>query len=667
MGIINVLDFQIANLIAAGEVVERPSSAVKELLENAIDAGATDITVEIKRGGISFIRVSDNGCGISAEDLPVALKRHATSKIKEARDLDSIMTLGFRGEALAAISSVSITRIISKRHEDAFGTSITSEFGKVTDISQTGCKDGTTVIVENLFENVPARRKFLKKDASEAGAVISIVERVALSHPEIAIKLINNGNVEFRTQGNGKLLDTIYAVSGKDFASKLIDVDFMADGIEVMGYIGTPINVRANRNYQNFYINGRYVRSKTATAALEQAYESYLEVGKFPCCVLFINVHPVLVDVNVHPTKLEVKFSNEKTVFEAVYCAVRNALVNATDRPEVLFESGHMKESDYSMYNAFVPVHDRINDSAEKPLAPQQMFDLPVTEPVVELKEDAVKQEYETEKREETPVYGTAEISDEQKTSDVNSASAPVLPDLNSFEGIEDEIPSELLYESAPQKDERDLDERIFSLGYGVNTDKCPPYKIIGEAFNAFITVETEGKVLIIDKHAAHERILFEQMKKINRSERGTGQILLVPLIAELPYDELNALEENKEQIEAIGYKISVEKSERRLIISQMPSMLDASRAKDMLISIAGNLINGTGNIDVTKESYFEKALYQASCKAATKAGWTDSEPRIRWIVESVLSNPDIRYCPHGRPIAVEVTKHEIEKIFKRI
>ena len=664
MGIINVLDFQIANLIAAGEVVERPSSAVKELLENAIDAGATDITVEIKRGGISFIRVSDNGCGISAEDLPVALKRHATSKIKEARDLDTIVTLGFRGEALAAISSVSITRIISKRREDAFGTSITSEFGKVTDISQTGCKDGTTVIVENLFENVPARRKFLKKDSSEAAAVISIVERVALSHPEIAIKLINNGNVEFRTQGNGKLLDTIYAVFGKDFASKLIDVEFMADGIEVLGYIGTPINVRANRNYQNFYINGRYVRSKTATAALEQAYESYLEVGKFPCCVLFINVHPVLVDVNVHPTKLEVKFSNEKTVFEAIYCAVRNALVNATDRPEVLFESEHMKDSDYSMYNAFVPVHDRINDSAEKPLSPQQMFDLPVSEAVSDKEDNVTAADREPERIEERPVMSDQKPVEEKKES---TAGIPAVPDLNSFEELEDEIPPELSYESAPQKDERDLDERIFSLGYGVNTDKCPPYKIIGEAFNAFITVETEGKVLIIDKHAAHERILFEQMKKINRSERGAGQILLIPLVAELPYDELTVLEENKEQIEAIGYKFETETSKRQLVICQIPSMLDAASAKDMLISIAGNLINGTGNIDVTKESYFEKALYQASCKAATKAGWTDSEPRIRWIVESVLSNPDIRYCPHGRPIAVEVTKNEIEKIFKRI
>ena len=645
-------------------MVERPSSAVKELLENAIDAGATDITVEIKRGGISFIRVSDNGCGISAEDLPVALKRHATSKIKEARDLDTIVTLGFRGEALAAISSVSITRIISKRREDAFGTSITSEFGKVTDISQTGCKDGTTVIVENLFENVPARRKFLKKDSSEAAAVISIVERVALSHPEIAIKLINNGNVEFRTQGNGKLLDTIYAVFGKDFASKLIDVEFMADGIEVLGYIGTPINVRANRNYQNFYINGRYVRSKTATAALEQAYESYLEVGKFPCCVLFINVHPVLVDVNVHPTKLEVKFSNEKTVFEAIYCAVRNALVNATDRPEVLFESEHMKDSDYSMYNAFVPVHDRINDSAEKPLSPQQMFDLPVSEAVSDKEDNVTAADREPERIEERPVMSDQKPVEEKKES---TAGIPALPDLNSFEELEDEIPPELSYESAPQKDERDLDERIFSLGYGVNTDKCPPYKIIGEAFNAFITVETEGKVLIIDKHAAHERILFEQMKKINRSERGAGQILLIPLVAELPYDELTVLEENKEQIEAIGYKFETETSKRQLVICQIPSMLDAASAKDMLISIAGNLINGTGNIDVTKESYFEKALYQASCKAATKAGWTDSEPRIRWIVESVLSNPDIRYCPHGRPIAVEVTKNEIEKIFKRI
>ena len=688
MGKINVLDFQVANLIAAGEVVERPASAVKELLENSIDGGATDITVEIKRGGTEFIRVSDNGCGIAAEDLPVALKRHATSKISSASDLDRIMTLGFRGEALAAISSVSLTRMISKRREDASGTSITCEFGKVTDISPTGSRDGTTVIVENLFQNVPARRKFLKKDSSEAAAVISIVERIALSHPEIAIKMINNGNIEFRTQGDNKLFNSIYAVFGKEFSSKLIPVNSLSEGIEVYGYIGNPLNVRANRNYQNFFINGRYIRSKTATAALEQAYESYMEAGKYPCCVLFISIHPALVDVNVHPTKLEVKFSNEKVVFESIYCAVRNAILNNTDRPEVVFESGDMEDKDYSLYNAFVPVYDRISGEVKRDLTPGQMFDLPVTGtdgitgdtayiPVspeaspkpksgqtVPLDIPVPEKDTPEKSGEETPENKSAENKSAENKSDISDA-----PDLN-FSFIE-ESPEKTEEESktdAPVKN-RDafLPDRLFSLGSGIVGKNCPPYRMIGEAFNAYITVESGGKVLIIDKHAAHERALFEQMKSINRSSRGAGQILMIPLEIDLSADEYDALAGYSEQLTEIGFKVEPSELPRTLLITQIPSMLSASESRDMLISIAGALFSGTGNIDVTKESFFEKALYQASCKAATKAGFIDTPETLRWIVECVLTNPDIRYCPHGRPVAVEITKGEIEKIFKRI
>ena len=318
MGSINVLPFSVANLIAAGEVVDRPASVIKELMENAIDAGATRLTVEIQNGGVTLMRVTDNGCGISAEDLPVAIRRHATSKIRDAADLDGILTLGFRGEALAAIAAVSDLRILSKTADAPFGTMLEAHGGDIVALTEQGCPNGTSVIVENLFANVPARRKFLKKDVTESMAVTANVEKLALSNPQIAMRLVVDGNVKLDTAGDGNLKNTIYAVFGKEFATRMIEVNTDNDGITVYGFIGRTDNFKANRNYQNFFINGRYVKSKTAMAALEQAYTSYMPPEKFPTCVLFIEINPARVDVNVHPAKLEVKFSNEKPVFEAI-------------------------------------------------------------------------------------------------------------------------------------------------------------------------------------------------------------------------------------------------------------------------------------------------------------------------------------------------------------
>ena len=340
MGKINVLDFEIANLIAAGEVVERPSSVLKELIENSIDSGATSIVAEIKRGGVALIRVSDNGCGMDREDLPVAIKRHATSKIRQREDLESIMTLGFRGEALAAISSVSAVTIITKTAEATEGSMLVSEGGKILDISEVGCSTGTTVVVENLFFNVPARRKFLKKDSTEAMNCAALVEKVALSRPDISIQLLVDGNERFKTPGDKDLLNTIYAVYGKDFASKLIEADGTANGIHVHGFIGRSDNVRKNRNYQNIFINGRYVKSLTAMAAIEKAYTSYIAHEAFPTCVLFLDMNPTAVDVNVHPAKLEVKFANEQPVFEAVYYTVKRAIEDYEYRPEMQLSKG---------------------------------------------------------------------------------------------------------------------------------------------------------------------------------------------------------------------------------------------------------------------------------------------------------------------------------------
>ena len=356
MGKINVLSFEIANLIAAGEVVERPSSVLKELLENSIDAGATEIVAEIKRGGVSLIRITDNGCGIDKDDLPLALKRHATSKIRDKDDLGAIMTLGFRGEALAAISSVSDVTIITKPKDAPVGYMLTSEVGNIVDVSEVGCADGTTVVVENLFYNVPARRKFLKKDATEAINVTALVEKVALSRPDISIQLLIDGEEKFKTPGDSKLINTVRAVFGKDFASKLIEVDAKADGIKVHGYISRSDNVRKNRNLENVFINGRYVKSITAQTALERAYTSYIAPECFPACILFVDLNPALVDVNVHPAKLEVKFSDERCVFEAVYYSVKSALETHEYRPEMTLGRKPEISFDKNPVAAFVPI-----------------------------------------------------------------------------------------------------------------------------------------------------------------------------------------------------------------------------------------------------------------------------------------------------------------------
>jgi len=358
VGKINLLDPHVANLIAAGEVVDRPGSVVKELVENSIDAGATTVTVEIRNGGISFMRVTDNGSGIAPEDVPNAIKRHATSKIKEEKDLDSIETLGFRGEALAAISSVSKLRIMTKRIEDKFGTLLECHGPEVIECSETGCQNGTTIIIEELFYNVPARRKFLKKDASEGMYVTAVMERMCLSRPDITFKYIVDGAMKFATPGSGKLMDAIYAVFGRDFAGKLLPVSTREDLYKISGFIGSPENTKGNSNMQLFFVNGRFVKSKTAYAAIKQAFDSYIPVGRHPTCVINIELDPARVDCNVHPSKLEVKFSNEKMIFDLIYFAARSALVKKVQRPQTSIEKDNQR-----IINAFVPIIDEQRQS----------------------------------------------------------------------------------------------------------------------------------------------------------------------------------------------------------------------------------------------------------------------------------------------------------------
>ena len=653
---INVLDFEIANLIAAGEVVERPSSVMKELIENSIDSGATEIVAEIKRGGVALIRVSDNGCGMEKEDIPVALKRHATSKIKDKEDLEGIMTLGFRGEALAAISSVSIVTIITKTKDAHTASMLTSEGGRVTDISEVGAADGTTVVVENLFYNVPARRKFLKKDSTEALNVAALVEKVALSRPDIAIQLLIDGEERFKTPGNGELLDTIYAVFGKDFSSKLIKAYGVANGITVTGYVGRSDNVRKNRNLQNVFINGRYVKSLTAMAAIEKAYTSYIAPEAFPVCVLFLEMNPQTVDVNVHPAKLEVKFANEQPVFEAVYYTVKRAIEDHEYRPEM--QLSKTPKTDKNPLGAFVPIGQdtkgeqiKFSTSEIKPKSYSAPTYTPShTKEHVGNRIDLSKYGIDVDK----PIKIASGSTDNLKR-----ASDQITPkeSLEILKTYSESIPNNYApTEKAPATVNSIIEERVDSS----------EYRIIGEAFDCYVMVEYDGALLVIDKHAAHERIIFEDLKRGRECDRRVAsQPLLLPITVLLTADEYSAAEEYISEFESIGFEIKL--GSGHVNITAIPDAISEQNAEMLLMEMLDDILKGKGNPELTEKLRREKALYQVACKAAIKGGRSYDASIIDWLVGRILALPDIIVCPHGRPIAFKLTKTELDRQFDRI
>ena len=635
MGKINVLSFEVANLIAAGEVVDRPASAIKEMMENAIDAGASRITVEIQNGGVTFMRVSDNGHGMPPEDLPMAIRRHATSKISEAEDLDGICTLGFRGEALAAIAAVSRLRIMSKTPDAALGAQMDVHCGEIVDIVERGCAVGTTVIAEDLFANVPARRKFLKRDVTEAMAVSANVEKIALSHPEIAFRLIIDGNVKLDTAGDGSLKSAVWAVFGKDFASRLIEVNGEYEGITVKGYIGRPDNARPNRNYQNFFINSRYIKSKTASAALEQAFTSFMAPDKFPCCVLFIGLNPTRVDVNVHPAKLEVKFTNEKPVFESVYYAVRQALESNTARPELQIPTKKPSVSD-----AFTSVER--GESLQKR---QVGMDIAApAQPKTENKwEHLTAQQYVEQYIQGKKPVGAIHKSPAQPTSvgAIHESPAP-------------RIPAAPVHTPLPSVPETPL----------APTAEKGTYRLVGQVFNAYLIVEIGERMLLIDQHAAHERILFEQLKANMKEKEVPSQLLMLPIEVMMTSGEVQTLGDFRAELEAVGFGFSTGKF--TVTVDAIPVGLEADQVAQMLPVIAERLQSGTGNAALTRDIVFEKALYQGSCKAAIKAGRVYAPEHLTWVVDQLMALPDITYCPHGRPVAMEMSKKNLDRQFER-
>lgn len=622
MGRINILDAQTANLIAAGEVVERPSSAVKELLENSIDAGAKNITLEIKNGGRSYIRVTDDGCGFLREDIPKALLRHATSKIECGDDINGIRSLGFRGEALAAIGSVSKLEIITKSREENIGSRLTADEDGII-MEDAGVPDGTTVVMRDIFYNTPARQKFLKRDGTEAASCVAAAERLALSHPEISFSVINDGERKFMTSGDGKLYPAVYSVFGREFAKSLIEIDYDLMGINVKGFITRPDAVRGSRAMQTMFVNGRYVKSKTVQAALEEGFRSFIPRGKYPGCVIFVTLNPELTDVNVHPAKTEIKFASERDIFRAVYYAVKSAL-------EAEPEENLLPNDTAEKVIETVTVPETKNDVFEENLKKLESFSIPVSKP--------------------------ERVVSERLTPPAEEERKPFKADI----GIDDLIvpPAEfILSGSNPIKDEEIIvDEPIQQT----MTPEAPKFRMIGQAYDSYIFVETEENILIIDKHAAHERILYEKLastKELHIQELLSG----VPIA--LGREQSAILLENADFLEEKGFRIE-DFGEGSIIVRTVPiTLMNLKGLSAILEDFAKTLSDGNG---LSFEERCDRALYTVACKAALKARVKNSPEDDENVVKMLSENPNLRYCPHGRPFIKKLPKRDIEKYFDR-
>ena len=644
------LDRHVADLIAAGEVVERPASAVKELVENAVDAGATQITVEVQNGGMTFLRVTDNGCGIAPEDAPTAFLRHATSKIRTKEDLAAIGTLGFRGEALAAISSVSRIDLLTKTAE-ADGVSLHLEGGVVTSQQPAGCPQGTTILVRDLFFNTPARMKFMKSDSAESSAIAAVVQQQALAHPEISFRLIRDGETQLQTSGDGERLAAIYTVFGRELAKNMLAVNGTWEKFHVTGYITKPTATRGNRALQYFFLNGRFIRSRLLSAALEEAYRNQMMTGRFPACVLELQMPLEAVDVNVHPAKTEVKFLNERAVFDAVHYAALSTLSNASGRVAM-----QMPKS---------PAPDA------QPAAPQQTArpaERPAARPAVNPNFYQTMQagEYRRQAGAQPRTVLASQVQYPTRTPKpvepamppVEKASSPIAPPqpepvvapVKPAAKAEPEpaaIPKEPIPTPAePEQLALDLPEQTFRL--------------IGEAFDSYLIAEQGESVLFIDKHAAHERILFEKLKAEDHPI--VSQELMAPVSAELTREEAATVLENTEILGKCGFEVA-DFGDGDVLIRQIPCDVDEKDAVSLLQELAADLLAGK---TLAPETLRDNLLHTIACKAAIKAGWHTEGAEAAHLVAEILSRTDIKYCPHGRPVCIELTKSQLERQFKR-
>jgi DNA mismatch repair protein MutL len=617
MNRVNLLPPHVADLIAAGEVVERPASVVKELMENAIDAGAKNISVEIQRGGMSYIRVTDNGCGMSQADASTAFLRHATSKLQDEYGLEAIKTLGFRGEALAAIAAVSRVQLLTREKDALEGTSLSLEGGIETEKDTAGCPEGTTIIVRDIFFNTPARLKFMKKDTAEGASVSSAVIRCALSHPEVSIRYIKDGAEEFQTPGDGNVESCIYTLLGREFAKTMLKAESSGEGICVSGYVSSPAAAKGNRSSQFFYVNGRFIKSQLLQTALEQAFRNSLFTGRYPACVLYLDIRHSTIDVNVHPAKTEIKFMQERPVFDAVYRAVLSALSGEDTAPELKI-SGNVTEA----------VRPNESDNINAAAAPDK--------PALGTKS------YDTDNKEKTD-----KPSDMPEIVEQLVFRQPLVTYRDKWA------------ERVPEPDEIPNVAEPAAVNIKTSAQPCPEYRIVGEAFNSYIIVESGSEVIFIDKHAAHERLLFDKLK--SEEHETMSQQLLSPVIAEPGHEDTELLLSNIPLLDSLGFEID-DFGGGALMLRRLPADIDTSDASAVLSEICEAIRTGSRPGGLNKE---DEILATVACKAAVKAG-KGSDP-LEWkpIVEAVLSGK-VKYCPHGRPVTMRLTKHQLDRNFKR-
>lgn len=653
---IKVLPKEIAELIAAGEVVERPASVIKELMENAIDAGSSSVTVEIKNGGITYIRVTDNGCGISREDIRTAFISHATSKISTRDDLYAIGTLGFRGEALASIAAVSNVEVLTRTTEEETGTRYCISAGEETLVDDAGCPLGTTIVVRDLFFNTPARMKFLKKDVSEANAVAGIVDKIALSNPDVSIRFIREGKSALFTSGSGDLRTAAYEIFGKDFADGLIEADYSFESVKISGLVSKPTKSRPNRNMQFFFVNGRLVKSGTASAALSEAYKNSIMVGKFPYCVLNITTAPGLVDVNVHPAKIEVRFANERTVFSAVYYAAKNALEHRDEAPKVTIPRTAQTE-------LFEPVRPKT-----------EQMRLPEKQP--DFWNRMSSSEYRSAQQPEKPTYQQPAArediitvaSPDKKPETADSEPSTIQHFLDAQRAkkeetaaIEADIRPELSEKAATLPDEKP-EETARALDTAVDEKPAElPVTVIGEAFKTYIIVQQGESIFLVDKHAAHERMLFNELVK-NDSKRST-QMLLTPITVTLSKEEYSSVLDNLDMLMQAGFAVE-DFGYSVVIVRECPMEISADEVADVVAELAGYLVENRQKLISEKKEWLFSLM---ACKAAIKGGMYTTEYERELFIKRLFASPEIRYCPHGRPVMIEITRRELEKNFGRV
>lgn len=616
---INILPKEIYQLIAAGEVVERPSSIVKEMIENSVDAGAKNITVEIKNGGSTYIRITDDGCGIEKGEIKKVFVSHATSKISDKEDLNSISTLGFRGEAMASISAVAKVELLTKSENENIGTRYEISGGEEISLDDAGCPKGTTIVVRDIFYNTPARMKFLKKDVTEGNAVAGIVDRMAISHPEISFRFIRDGKQTLITSGNGELVSAIYSVFGKEVSESLIPVDYSYENMKLTGFASKPASSRKSRAMQFFFINGRLIKSQTAMAALEQAYKNSIMVGRFPMCVLNIEINPSLVDVNVHPAKIEVRFANEKPIFDLIYYGVKTAV-----------------EADRSVKKA------QLTPKIE------QVYDIP--KKTYSSKIDFFK------KKEDSPIQQAFRLEPKR---DFRQVSSPTLDFTNHGDRESEVVKIPVIQSKEPdaflKKNEQGNEQTAT-----VDEEENISFRLVGEAFNTYLIAEIDKELYFIDKHAAHERMNYEKLKAQSTVE---VQMLLSPVAVALSKDEFEVITENSDLLVKCGFETEPF-GESTVVVRAVPSLVGDSDIKDLITEIAQKLLEHKTDITPDKIDWI---YHSASCRGAVKAGDRTTPREQELFIKKLLSMPNIRFCPHGRPVFIKISKYDIEKQFGRV